>query len=152
MSTNWKREGSKLAYTDNYSLEQETSLEPTEWFSRGNNSRGKNNNNSISNNTKVPGKIYACNFCPRKFLNSQALGGHQNAHREEREEIKRLQNQMMMMAQLSMPYYYQAVYGSRTVQSLDVEPQTLAYHQQLSQHEASSSKEKEPYLNLDLGL
>jgi len=151
MSSNWKREGSKLAYTNNYSSDQETSLEPNEWFCWWNNSRVEKNNNSRINNTKVPPKIYACNFCPRKFLNSQALGGHQNAHREEREEIRRLQTQMMMMAQLSMPYYYQAVYDSKTVQLPDVGPQTLAYHQQLSQHEASSSEE-EPNLNLDLHL
>ncbi|GAU36468.1 hypothetical protein TSUD_166340 [Trifolium subterraneum] len=27
---------------------------------------------------------YSCNFCSRKFINPQALGGHQNCHRVER--------------------------------------------------------------------
>ncbi|GJR99459.1 zinc finger, CCHC-type containing protein [Tanacetum coccineum] len=34
-------------------------------------------------------KVYTCSFCGRKFHNPQALGGHQNAHRTEREAVRR---------------------------------------------------------------
>ncbi|KAK2413552.1 zinc finger protein [Trifolium repens] len=35
---------------------------------------------------------YSCNFCSRKFINPQALGGHQNSHKLERRLKKRIDN------------------------------------------------------------
>ena len=85
---------------------------------------------------REPSRVFTCNYCQRKFFSSQALGGHQNAHRRERTLARRA-----LRLDAAGPYGYYADVASLPLYGSGLYPIGIQAHASTAAHPDQQRRE-----------
>ncbi|KAF7814482.1 zinc finger protein 1-like [Senna tora] len=97
-------------------------------------------NSSESSSHELEPRIFSCNYCQRKFYSSQALGGHQNAHKRERTLAKRGHNKVGAAVSVEFGQRYSSMaslplHGSYNNRSLGIQAHSLIHKPSYHHHQ-----------------